>query len=131
MIVVPDTNVVISALQFPGSGSTPARALQRAATIDVIATCAEIEKEILRVLIRKFGWTQAQIEERLNHIFKDALCVTLRGTVHLCRDPADDMLLECAEVAEADLLITGDKDLLALTPHGRTAIVTPATYLLL
>ena len=45
------------------------------------------------------------------------------------RPRADDMLLECAERAHADLLITGDKDLLALTPHGRTAIVTLAEYL--
>ncbi|NIQ06223.1 MAG: toxin-antitoxin system toxin component, PIN family protein, partial [Candidatus Korarchaeota archaeon] len=30
-------------------------------------------------------------------------------------DPKDDMLLECCAAAEADLLITGDKDLLDLT----------------
>ena len=129
MIVVPDTNVVVSALHFPHSRSTPVLALQRAATIDVIATCAELENEILRVLIRKFGWTPSQVADRLSQIFKDAIRVTLHGTVHLCRDPADDMLLECAERAHADLLITGDKDLLALNPHGRTAIVTLAEYL--
>jgi predicted nucleic acid-binding protein len=32
----------------------------------------------------------------------------------LCRDPADDMILECCHTAKATLLITGDKDLLEL-----------------
>jgi predicted nucleic acid-binding protein len=32
----------------------------------------------------------------------------------LCRDPEDDMLLECCKAAHADILITGDKDLLNL-----------------
>jgi len=30
----------------------------------------------------------------------------------LCRDPEDDMILECCHAALATLLITGDKDLL-------------------
>jgi putative PIN family toxin of toxin-antitoxin system len=32
----------------------------------------------------------------------------------LCRDPKDNMLLECCLAAKADFLITGDKDLLAM-----------------
>jgi putative PIN family toxin of toxin-antitoxin system len=46
----------------------------------------------------------------------------------LCRDPEDNMILECCLTAKAKLLITGDKDLLdienlafhltILTPQG-------------
>jgi predicted nucleic acid-binding protein len=57
-----------------------------------------------------------------------ALRVHLHGTVHLCRDPKD-MVLECAERAGADLIVTGDKDLLVLGAFGRTRIVTAAQYL--
>lgn len=41
-----------------------------------------------------------------------------------CRDPKDDYLLELALVSEADYLITGDKDLLAVGKIGLCQIVT-------
>jgi predicted nucleic acid-binding protein len=54
VIVVLDTNVWISALQFADRRGTPTRALEKAMSEDIIATCPEIEAEILRVLTRKF-----------------------------------------------------------------------------
>jgi predicted nucleic acid-binding protein len=56
--------------------------------------------------------------------------VRLRGTAKLCRDPHDDMFLECAEIAAADFLVTSDNDLLVLGAYKKTRIVDPATYLL-
>ena len=56
MIVVLDTNVWISALQFAKHRGTPTRALEKAMIEDVIATCTEIEMEIHRVLTEKFSW---------------------------------------------------------------------------
>jgi predicted nucleic acid-binding protein len=47
----------------------------------------------------------------------------------VCRDPKDDAILETAWRVEADYLVAGDKDLLALGKYGRTAIIPPATYL--
>jgi hypothetical protein len=47
----------------------------------------------------------------------------------ICRDPKDDFILECAEIGRADLIVTGDKDLLSLANYGRTEIVTPRQYL--
>jgi putative PIN family toxin of toxin-antitoxin system len=35
-----------------------------------------------------------------------------RKRLSLCRDPEDNMLLDCCLAAKADFLITGDKDLL-------------------
>lgn len=58
-----------------------------------------------------------------------SICVTNRGTIKLCRDPNDDKFLECAERANADLIIAGDKDLLSLGAHKRIRIITPAQYL--
>jgi hypothetical protein len=49
VIVVLDTNVWISALQFAKRRGTPTRALEKAMSEDVIASCREIEAEILRV----------------------------------------------------------------------------------
>ena len=65
-----------------------------------------------------------------------AAVVANAGMVHpkkrldLCRDPKDDMLLECCLTAKADLLVTGDLDVLSMSdlPFA-VAIVTPADYL--
>jgi predicted nucleic acid-binding protein len=48
VIVVIDTNVWISALQFAKRRGTPTLALERAMSEDVIATCDEIDAEIVR-----------------------------------------------------------------------------------
>ncbi len=46
-----------------------------------------------------------------------------------CRDPKDDKFLELAVNGRADVIITGDKDLLALNPFCGIPILTPAQYL--
>lgn len=130
MIVVIDTNVWISGLQFARNRGTPTLALQRAMSEDTIASCAEIEAEILRVLTEKFAWKKGRAQSALDIVLTRALSVQLRGTVQVCRDPNDDMFLECAERAKADLLVAGDKDLLTLGSYKGTRIITPAEYLL-
>jgi len=59
---------------------------------------------------------------------KGAILVRLRHNVHICRDPKDDMFLECAALAGADVLVTGDKDLLSLGSYGAARIITPLEY---
>ncbi len=46
-----------------------------------------------------------------------------------CRDPEDDKFLETALLGEADCLITGDEDLLTMSPFGGIPIVRPADAL--
>ena len=50
-------------------------------------------------------------------------------TVRACRDPGDDKFLEVAVNGRADLVIPGDRDLLALDPFIGVSILTPAAYL--
>jgi putative PIN family toxin of toxin-antitoxin system len=129
MIVVLDTNVVVSALQFAGGRGTPVHALEKAVNSDFLTTCDEIDAEISRILMEKFRWPLQRVEAELQTTVRRAIRVTLRNTVHLCRDPDDNKILECAERANAALIVTGDKDLLSLRTHRRTRIVTPAAYL--
>jgi putative PIN family toxin of toxin-antitoxin system len=52
-----------------------------------------------------------------------------RKKLSLCRDPEDNMLLDCCLASKADFLITGDKDLLdiqALPFH--LTILTPRKF---
>lgn len=128
MIVVLDTNVWISALHFAKRRGTPTRALEKAMSEDEIAICGEIEEEILRVLIEKFSWEPVRANIALHAVLARAIHIQIRGTIRECRDPKDDMFLECAMRAEADLLIAGDKDLLVLGSYKQTRIITPAEY---
>lgn len=47
----------------------------------------------------------------------------------VCRDPDDDAVLACALAAQADLIISGDSDLLMLGQYQGIAILTAAEAL--
>jgi predicted nucleic acid-binding protein len=49
--------------------------------------------------------------------------------VRECRDPKDDEFLEVALNGRADLILTGDADLLAMHPWRGVAILSPTDYL--
>ncbi len=127
MIVVLDSSVWVSALQFYG---VPARALKRASTIDQLAISVFIENEVTRALVTKFGIREEFVRTRLKVLLERGCRVETRGLLSgACRDPNDDAVLETAVNAGAQLLVTGDKDLLALKSFKGIAIVTPAEYL--
>jgi putative PIN family toxin of toxin-antitoxin system len=46
----------------------------------------------------------------------------------ICRDPEDDWLIACAVVGEADMVVSGDADLLALKRVGGIPIVMAAQF---
>lgn len=47
----------------------------------------------------------------------------------ICRDPKDDMIFECAELANAELIVSGDRDVLSVREYRGTRVVTPREYL--
>jgi uncharacterized protein len=132
VIVVLDTNTWVSALQFglrkDGSPSTPLRALLQAASSDRIAICDEIRGEIIRILTTKFAWEVIPANATLDEWLETSLSVTITGELQVCRDPNDNMFLECALSANAALIVTGDQDLLALDPFREIRIVTAREY---
>ena len=54
--------------------------------------------------------------------------VTVKERIIACRDPKDDKFLEFAVNGHADLIVSGDADLLALNPFREIPIVAPATF---
>jgi putative PIN family toxin of toxin-antitoxin system len=65
----------------------------------------------------------------------EARVVVPTKPVALCRDPDDDMVLECCRAARASVLITGDRDLLELATKvpqiaglRRLAILAPRAF---
>jgi len=55
--------------------------------------------------------------------------VTRQERICICRDPDDDFLLETAVSGNADYLVTGDEDLLALKKFRHTKIVRLSAFL--
>jgi uncharacterized protein len=55
--------------------------------------------------------------------------VTIERAIQVCRDPDDDKFLEVAVNGEANALVTGDADLLALNPFEGISIITATDYL--
>jgi putative PIN family toxin of toxin-antitoxin system len=80
--------------------------------------------------VRKFSWEDAEVLDLLNEYTNDAVHVEVRGTLHgVCRDSKDDMIFECAVRAEAELIISGDLDLLTVESYGRIRVLTARQYL--
>jgi len=55
--------------------------------------------------------------------------VRITEQIAACRDPTDDKFLELAINGAADLIVTGDADLLDLNPFRGIPIVTPAMFM--
>ena len=126
MIVVLDSGIWISALQF---GGTPALAVEKALTSDQVAICDEIENEVSRVLSEKMQWAESRVNESLEFYFQEAIRVPVHGMLQgVCRDPKDHMVIECAVNASADLIVTGDRDLLDMKSYQEIFIVTARHY---
>jgi putative PIN family toxin of toxin-antitoxin system len=131
MIVVFDTSVWISAMHFERRMGTPVLALEQARNRDTLGICDAITDEIQRVLTEKFNWELSAVQERLGYLLARSLRVKVSGALRVCRDPNDDMVLECALLSGAQAIVAGDKDLLTLGSYKQIRILTPSEYLAL
>ena len=127
--IVLDTNVLISGLL--SSTSTPARAVERAtSTAQLIASTATLKELMSKLLSPKFDRyvTRERRNALLLRLAPLVEIVEIVQTVHASRDPADDKFLEAAVNGRADIVVSGDRDLLTLNPYRGIAILTPAAY---
>jgi putative PIN family toxin of toxin-antitoxin system len=127
--LVLDTNVVLSALLFPGS--PPSQALLKAQAGQALASDATL-LELVEVMARaRFDrYVERGLRQRLAAEYMNACeTVPILFPIRACRDPRDDKFLEVAVHGRANLIVTGDADLLALSPFRGIAILTPAAYL--
>lgn len=111
-------------------GGTPKEAIVLAVLMDTIVFCDQLVDEVVRVMQDKFELSSEETESRLASYLSEAICINVTGKVSgICRDPKDDFILECAQTGNADLIVTGDKDLLSLKLFNGIQIVTPRQYL--
>jgi len=130
MRVVFDTNALISALLF--EQSTPGQALVYASRQGEVLLSTSLANELNETLQRKKFEryvTPEQREEFLIALVQSAALVEVRETVSICRDPKDNHILELAVSGKADVIVTGDADLLVLHPFRGIAILNPQGFL--
>jgi putative PIN family toxin of toxin-antitoxin system len=128
--VVADTNALISRLLL--ASSIPGRAVRKAVDTGILLVSEATMNELADVLARSKFDRYITLEDRqqfLRLLGRVAEFVPIVYPVHACRDPQDDKFLEVALNGNADLILTGDADLLVLHPWQNIAIVSPAEYL--
>jgi putative PIN family toxin of toxin-antitoxin system len=92
------------------------------------ATLLELVEVMSRARFDRY--VEPKIRQRLVAEFANA-CepVEIVAPIRACRDTRDDKFLEVAVHGRAELIVTGDEDLLVLNPFRGIAILTPAQYL--
>ena len=133
--IVIDANVIISA----AFGGKPLEAVIRAFRDHEVYVSDSIVRELETVslkLRKKILHEKIPIiQEKLHNLMAFARCIPVSTKVALSRDPKDDHYLSLCKEAKADFLITGDKDLLSLSPATlqkqgiSSRIVTPNSFL--
>jgi len=128
--IVIDTNVYLSRYLRPTS--VPGRAVQRALERDITLVSLPTLLELRDVLNRrKFSRyvNQSEASPFLNRVAGAAEQIEVLSQIEICRHPKDNKFLALAVDGHADLILTGDQDLLVLNPFRGIAVVTPMQYL--
>ena len=128
--VVIDTNVLISGLV--STTSKPALALEQAISEAQLLGSAATLRELMATLF------SPKFDRYVPRPRRDALLLRLAPLLELVevvqsvrasRDPTDDKFLEVSVNGRADVIVSGDRDLLVLHPCRGIHILTPTDYL--
>ena len=130
--VVLDTNVVLSALVFGGGNAGRLRHAWQSGSFTPLVSTATAQ-ELVRVLAYpKFRLSAADREELLADYLPYTTTVRIPDPppkLPECRDAFDVMFLELAVVGKAKVLVTGDRDLLALAGQTKFSILALDIFL--
>lgn len=127
--IVLDTNVLLSGTAYPGSIPGKIVSAWRNGSLDVILSQYILDElqQVLPRLNHRLAWSSVEIRDFVDSL---ALLADLVDPVETSesalRDSADQPVLGTFLAAKANYLVTGDKDLLALSEHY--SIITPAHF---
>lgn len=91
---------------------------------------AATEQQVIEVLQRPYFAPKLlpTYLDDVRRIFAKAELVTITERIAVCRDATDDKFLELAVNGRADVIVSGDLDLLVLHPFRDIPIITPAAF---
>lgn len=122
--IIIDTNIWIHFLISKKYGTLEKIIFEKKCTL---IFSSELFDEFLEVINRpKFSklFSQKDLIALLEVIEEYADFMEVKSNINVCRDHKDNFLLSLAKDAKADFLITGDNDLLVLSPFETTKIIT-------
>ncbi len=128
LLVVLDTNVLVSGLAYPESLPGQILSAWQQGALGVVLS-RYILDEMVRVLprLKRVRLSSAEIRDLADSFMFMAEIVEPSGKLEKAlRDRADAPVLQTLQASQADYLVTGDKDLLALA--AKYSIVTPAVF---
>ena len=125
MRVVVDTNVIVSGLVAEGVCRDIVKRYLPAC--DLITSPALLD-ELAKTMRDKFGLNPADLP--LLKIYADTATVVKSQPLSspVCRDKDDDELLATALAGEAEIILSGDKDLLTLREFQGIKILSPRQF---
>lgn len=126
--VVFDTNILVSALVFPG-GQGDAALRRIIEHTDQLVLSRPIVDELLDVLARKFARDAEELAHVAVFVTELAVIVAPRRRLRVVKNDPDNRILECAVAGRAGIIVTGDKALLALTRYKNIRILSLRGYL--
>jgi uncharacterized protein len=130
--VVLDTNVLVSALLFPGGRLGGLRRLWQGEVILPLLSAPTVAELAAVLGYPKFKLDESARDELLADYlpFGEVVKPAKRApSIPDCRDPFDRMFLQLAVMGRANWLVTRDKDLLALQADVSFKISDPAEFL--
>jgi uncharacterized protein len=128
MRVVFDSNVLIAALLFP-EGRAAAAVENILDGSDELVLSPPILREILSVLARKFSRDREELSRVAVVLGEMGEIVNPSRRLTVFRDEPDNRILECAVEGKTDVIVTGDKAMLALGEYQGIRLITLAEYL--
>jgi len=128
MRVVFDTNILVSALVFPGGRADIAlrRIIEER---DRLLLSKPILDELLGILARKFSRDAEELAHVAVFLSDLSIVVKPRRKFVILADEPDNRILECAVTGGADAIATGDKALLELKTFRKVKLLSLRVYL--
>jgi uncharacterized protein len=126
--VVFDSNILISAVVFPGKQAEKA-ILRIIEGRDRLLVSKPILDEVLEVLARKFARNPEELARVAVLLSELGDMVRPKRRIRKLKDDADNRILECAATGAADLIVTGDQDFLDLGAFEGVRLLSLRAYL--
>ena len=135
LVVVLDTNVIISALLCPEGRPAEIIRLWEAGRLELVSSLAlldELRRALAYPRVRKhLRVPQKVVDSLIKKVETVASMVEPQLDLDVVKeDPADNRVLECALAGRASYIVTGDAHLLRLKEYRGVVILRPGEFLI-